>query len=106
MSLTTNFIAELVRAANELEKLAMIEKARLLDRSVATIREMRNTIGIPASYAAADAVFDLQETQLMLISEEATDEQVKASLLEAADMIRTLRIVLDTRAQIVTNDPR
>ncbi len=101
MSSTTDFIAELVRAANDLEKLVMIEKARLLDRSVATIRQLRETIGIPASYAAADAVLDLQETQLMLISGEATPEQVKASLLEAADMIHTLHIVLDTRTRSI-----
>ncbi|CAD7035844.1 hypothetical protein REJC140_03459 [Pseudorhizobium endolithicum] len=103
MSSTTDFVAELVRAANEVEKLQMIEKARLLDRAVTTIRDLRETVGIPNSDTAADRILNFQETQLLLIHGQATDAQVKMSLLEGAGMIRDLRIVLDTRMEIRIN---
>ncbi|HEV7437273.1 MAG TPA: hypothetical protein VGO22_20770 [Pseudorhizobium sp.] len=54
MSSTTDFISELVRAANEAEKLQAYETRRLLERAVATIRAMRETIGIPSAQADAD----------------------------------------------------
>jgi hypothetical protein len=49
MSFTTAFIAELIRAANEAAKLSPYEISRLLNRSVATIRDMREQTGIPGS---------------------------------------------------------
>lgn len=52
MSLTTDFIAELIRAANEADKLTPFEVRRLLNRSVATIRDMREQTGIPGSNRA------------------------------------------------------
>lgn len=103
MSTTTEFIAELVRAANEVHKLQAREKRRLLERAIITIRDMREEIGIPSSGTAADAVVDIQQTEVLLIRGLATNERVKASLLDAADMIRTLHIVLDTETRIVTH---
>ncbi|CCE94662.1 hypothetical protein SFHH103_00158 [Sinorhizobium fredii HH103] len=41
MSLTTDFIAELIRAANEADRLSQFEVKRLLNRSIATVRDMR-----------------------------------------------------------------
>ncbi|WP_268815080.1 hypothetical protein [Sinorhizobium meliloti] len=41
MSLITAFIAELIKAANEADKLAPFEVKRFLNRSVATLRDMR-----------------------------------------------------------------
>ncbi|MGV1760825.1 hypothetical protein ACQZ6F_29420 [Rhizobium sp. A22-96] len=46
VSATTDFIAELVRAANEVEKLSPHEVSNMLDRSVNTIRELRQDLGI------------------------------------------------------------
>lgn len=93
MSLTTAFISELVRAANQVEHLTDFEKRRLLDRAVVTIREMRDQVGIPESKTAADPVIDLQTIAGGI--ERRTHEHVKAALLDAADMIRILRIILD-----------
>ena len=93
MSLTTAFIAELVRAANHVEHLTNFEKRRLLERAVVTIREMREQVGIPESKTAADAVIDLQTTAGGI--EKRTHGQVMAALLDAAEMIRILRIILD-----------
>ena len=62
MSLTTAFISELVWAANQVEHLTNVEKRRLLERAVVTVREMRDQVGIPESKTAADPVIDLQTT--------------------------------------------
>ena len=93
MSLTTAFISELVWAANQVEQLTSFEKRRLLGRAVVTIREMRDQVGIPESKTAADPVIDLQTTAAGI--DRRTHDQVMAALLDAADMIRTLRIILD-----------
>jgi hypothetical protein len=60
MSSITAFIVELVRAANEVEKLNDIEKKWLLERSVTIIRDMQETIGFPAAQADADRIYDIQ----------------------------------------------
>ncbi|CDN58486.1 Hypothetical protein RG1141_PB01380 (plasmid) [Neorhizobium galegae bv. officinalis bv. officinalis str. HAMBI 1141] len=98
MSSTTDFIAELVRAANEVEKLQGEEARRLLNRAITTIRDMRETIGIPGGHTAADAVIDLQTAAVALGNR--SHEQIKTALLDAASMIRDLHIVLDTGTEI------
>lgn len=93
MSLTTAFISELVWAANQADHLTAFEKRRLLDRAVVTIREMREQVGIAASETEADPVIDLQTTAAGI--ERQTGDQMREALLDAANMIRTLRIILD-----------
>lgn len=56
-------------------------------------RGMREQVGIPESKTTADAVIDLQTTAAGI--ERRTHDQVMAALLDAADMIRILRIILD-----------
>ncbi|KQW62681.1 MULTISPECIES: hypothetical protein [unclassified Ensifer] len=99
MSLTTAFVAELIWAANQSQHLTTFEKRRLLERAVVTIRDMREQAGIPSSNTEADAVIDLQSTAAAI--DKRTDEQIQAALLDAADMIRTLRILLDTGTEVV-----
>lgn len=48
MTLTNSFIAELIRDANRLDHLDDYQKRRMLERAVTTIRDMRETIGIPS----------------------------------------------------------
>ncbi|CDZ64269.1 hypothetical protein [Neorhizobium galegae] len=100
MSSTTDFIAELVRAANEVETLHGEEAPRLLNRAITTIRDMRETIGIPGGHTAADVVIDLQTTAVALGLGNRSPDQVKAALLNAAGIIRDLHIVLDTGTEI------
>ncbi|WP_455918740.1 hypothetical protein [Ensifer canadensis] len=95
MSLTTAFISELVWAANQATNLTPLETRRLLERAVATIEDLRDQAGIPSSNTAADALTGLRETAAAVNS--IDDERIKATLLEAADMIRTLRITLDEK---------
>lgn len=93
MSLTTAFISELVWSANQVEHLTAFEKRRLLERAVVTIREMREQVGIAASKTEPDPVIDLQTTAAGI--ERHTGDNVRSALLDAANMIRTLRIMLD-----------
>jgi len=60
MSLTTDFISELIRAANEADRLSPLENQAATHRSVATIREMREQTGMPGSSRARDVVINLQ----------------------------------------------
>ncbi|MQW45567.1 hypothetical protein GHK68_25725 [Sinorhizobium meliloti] len=93
MSLTTDFIAELIRAANEADRLTPFEIKRLLNRSVATIREMREQTGIPGSSRARDVVIDLQVAAAK--ADTLPEDEIRDNLLDAADIIRTLKIILD-----------
>ncbi|TQX91276.1 hypothetical protein EQW76_00610 [Rhizobium sp. rho-13.1] len=95
------FISELVRAANQVDKLGDFEKKRLLDRSVATIREMRRAIGIPSSGTTHDEVIDLQTVAAKVGAIALTSSDVRSSLLNAAGMIRDLHIIIDTNVDIV-----
>lgn len=95
---TTDFIFELLRAANEIGKLDSYQRRRLLDRAVSTVREGRDQVGISPSNTAVDAVIDLQTMAASI--DRQSDEDVKAALLDAADMIRTLKIVLDAKAEV------
>jgi hypothetical protein len=98
--LTNEFISELVRAANEVEKIDGGDARRLLNRAITTIRDMRETIGIPGGHTAADAVIDLQTTAVALGLGNRSPDQIKAALLDAAGIIRDLHIVLDTGTEI------
>ncbi|WP_085043874.1 hypothetical protein [Ensifer aridi] len=93
MSLTTDFIAELIRAANEADKLTPFEVKRLLNRSVATIRDMREQTGIRGNHRAKDVVIDLQVAAAR--AESLSSAEIRDALLDAADIIRTLKILLD-----------
>jgi hypothetical protein len=99
---TTDFIAELVRAANEVGKLAPLEKGRLLQRSIVIIRDSREQVGIRSSRTAADAVIDLQTVAASI--DRRSDDQVKTALLDAADMIRTLKILLDAKDEVLKRE--
>lgn len=91
MSQITDFISELIRAANEVERLTPSEVSRLLDRSVDTIRDMREQAGVESSRRANDVVIDLG-----IASARARDlsiEDIRDTLIDAADVIRALRII-------------
>ncbi|MCY1542384.1 hypothetical protein D9M68_781300 [compost metagenome] len=70
-----------------------LEKRRLIERAVVTMRQMLAQVGIPPSRIAADPVIDPQTTAVGI--ERRTDDHVKAALLDAADMIRILRVIVD-----------
>jgi hypothetical protein len=89
LSTTTDFIFELVRAANEIGKLTPFEKRRLLELAVKTIREGRDQVGAAPGRTEPDRVIDLETVAASIAS--APDVLVGHAMLEAADMIRTLK---------------
>ena len=95
MSQTTAFISELIRAANEVEKLTPFEVSRLLDRSVDTIREMREQAGVGGTRRAKDVVIDLGIASARV--RDLSTEDIRDTLIDAADVIRALRIILVER---------
>jgi len=93
MSSTTDFIAELIRAANGVEELTHCEISRLLDRSIDTISDMCGQTGVAGIHSTRDVLIDLR-----LSSERARDllpEQARDILIDAADVLRSLKMVLD-----------
>lgn len=99
MTLTNSFIAELVRDANRLDHLDDYQKRRMLERAVTTIRDMRETIGIPPG-PGRDRLLEIQTVALSIELGWRSDEEVRNALLLAAAMIRDLHIVLDSKTDI------
>lgn len=95
MSRTTDFIAELVRAANQVDKLAKDERRRLFERAVTTICDMRQSI-CPSAHDELDNVVDLQLKVAAIGIQATSAENVSAALLSTANMIRELHLLLET----------
>lgn len=93
MSVTTDFIADLVRAANGIEKLSPDEVGELLDRSVAMIRQLRQELGI-IPVPGKDALIYIRTVSAG--AARVPHEEWHHGLLHAAEMIRDLHIVRDT----------
>lgn len=97
MTAAPDFIAELVRAANQVGKLSPVERRRLLHRAVSTIQGLRNVL------AATDKIVpmergvskDLQHMSSILM--DIPDVIVADALLEGAHEIRRLRILANTQ---------
>lgn len=88
------FISELIRDANQIDRLGDFEKRRMLERAVTTIMDMRETVGLRPSSTIRDPVIDMQITAELISRGHADDGTVKRAMLEAAEMLRTLKIVL------------
>ena len=95
------FISELIRDANQIDRLGDFEERRMLERAVTTILQIREIIGIPSDPDVRDVVVDMQITAAMIESGRADDERVKAALLKAATVLRTLKIILDARDKAI-----
>jgi hypothetical protein len=88
------FVAELVRAANEVDRLTAGEIESMLRRAVTTVRDLREQAGIPGSGTERDAIVRLDVVAKGVAA--LSDENASAILREAADMVRTLWIVVDS----------
>ncbi|MGZ9721386.1 hypothetical protein [Rhizobium miluonense] len=93
MSATTDFIANLVRAANAVEKLSPNEVSDLLDRSVDAIQQLRQELGI-VPVPGKDALIYIRTVAAG--AARVPPEEWHHGLLHAAEMIRDLHIVRDT----------
>lgn len=93
-----DFVAELIRAGNEVDRLQANEVRNLIFRAIATVRELREDVGIPGSGTREDAVVSLHA--IAVDADRRTPREWATALLEAADMVRTLRIVVDSGVEI------
>lgn len=99
MSKTSEFVAELIHAANNLEKQNDIERKRLMEDAIILIQHLRAMSGVATRPSVSDPIFELQFISAAVTIGWATDTRVKMALLEAAGTIRDLRMVLDDEAQ-------
>lgn len=94
---TQRFISELIRAANETEKLTNLERATLLRRAAGTVRDYRDLItfaGITANDdGQSDVVHDWNEMARLISIFSA--QEVSAALLDAAGVIKACRLLLE-----------
>lgn len=97
------FIAELVRAANEVPKLSEFTRARLLDRAYNTIRDCREKIGVAQDSLDRDPAIDFLTMSRSIPA--FTDDEIKTALLEAAGLLRDLHIIIDTKIDVLLNNP-
>lgn len=93
---TASFVSELIRVANEVDRLTLFERRRLLERAANVIRDCRGNIGWTdqkAEYPPSEI-----ETQLRIAAREisAVGADVVASLmLCAARTMNDLRVIAD-----------
>lgn len=85
-------VADLLRNANGINRASTEIIDDLLFRSIVAIRDLRRQAGIPESGTRQDAIIRLAEVAA------GSDRQEEAArrdaLLEAADLIRTLNVVV------------
>jgi hypothetical protein len=98
---------ELVRAANRVPLLGDPEKQRLLDLAAYTLKEGRRRV----AFSEPENDWDLDEPtfrwRVMSIAvHEHSDDEVQAALLEAAELIRELKIILDAKAEVLGENER
>ncbi|MBW9061105.1 hypothetical protein [Agrobacterium pusense] len=99
MTATNSFVAELVRHSNTLAHLDSWQKRRVLERAVTTIRDTRETIGMPSG-PGRDSLVDLHTVALSIERGWRRDEEIRNALLQAAAVIRDLHIILDSKTEI------
>ena len=96
------FVSELIRAANETARLTKPERARLLQRAAATLRDYRYQINYsetPANDGGAnDAAHDWSEMARLI--DLFTAEEVAETLLDAAGTIKAARVLLEEKQAI------
>lgn len=96
------FVSELLRAANDVERLGPPEVRRLLHRAIVCIRDQREFVGIAGSGTPSDEIIVLMNVATR--AERFTRSDWARALLDAAEMIRALRIVADTQAKTMIRD--
>jgi hypothetical protein len=97
-----HFIGELIRAANEVDWLTNPERAALLGRAAATIKAYRDEIDYsetPANDTGPDdVVFELNEKARLI--ETLSSAEVSVTMLEAVEVIKAARALLEAKREI------
>lgn len=97
MRTLSDLVTELVRAANNAEKLPEEAKLRLLGRAYVTILEAREDLETSSAEAYRQAGVDLISATGHVRTLSCDD--VKTLLLDAAEMIRQIKMVIDSKAE-------
>lgn len=92
-------IAMLIKTANGAKAPPQVVKA-LLEEAVSSIRAMRDEIERWPSPNVKDAVFGLEEVAATIEDGTLDQPTIAATLIDAADMLRDLHIVLDSGTEI------
>ncbi|WP_313605330.1 hypothetical protein [Rhizobium sp.] len=99
-------VGELLRAANRILLLPPLGIADIIFRAIVAIRDLRVAAGIPGTGTSQDAIIRLAEVAANPTQFDTGQKQ--DALLEAADMIRTLRIVahsgISLRLAVIDHD--
>ena len=93
MTVTTDMISQFVRAANTVQKLALAERRRLLERGVTTSGALRGLLTKTGKIAPVDESTEQVIEDIAQHIDEMSDETVAKALLALASQIRTLRIL-------------
>jgi hypothetical protein len=88
---TPQLISELIRAANQVDKLSAFEMARLLDRAISEVNDLRHRAGI-IHIPGRDAA--LYVRKVAADAERVPRGDWDDGLLYAAEMVRDLHIVV------------
>ncbi|MGO7608331.1 hypothetical protein ACC718_32820 [Rhizobium ruizarguesonis] len=83
-----------MRAANEVDRLTASEIENLLLRAMTTVRDLREQAGIRGSGTEHDTIVRLDTVAKGVVT--FSQANISATLREAADMVRTLWIVVDS----------
>ena len=97
MTAVNDFITQLVRAADDLDKIDGFQKRRLLDRAIIVIRDLRLQAMIYPYLLSVDTTSQLQKAADDLIHGRVGNDQIQKLLLEAASAIRELHVGLDSK---------
>ncbi|MEW9612716.1 hypothetical protein AB3G45_02430 [Shinella sp. S4-D37] len=95
MQRIADVVAELTRAADEVQTLSEGEKLRLLGRAYVTIKEGWDLLGEPGRLQESAEAMDLIQAGGMPVH--LYDDEMKAILLEAAKAIRQIEAALKAK---------
>lgn len=100
------FISELIRAANETQRLSQFERGRLMERAAATIRDYREQIAYSDAPANDTGPGDIASDLASMgrTPEVFTAAEVSAKLLEAVDVIKTLRVLMEEKEAVLRGE--
>lgn len=100
------FISELIRAANETAKLTNLERARLLERAAATLRDYRHEINYSKTPANDGGLGDIAQewSEIAMTIELFSTNEVSKTLLNAVAVIKAARVLLEIKRDIQRDD--
>lgn len=100
------FISELIRAANETDRLTKPERARLLQRCAGTLRDYRHQINYSETPANDGGPNDVAHewSEMARLIDLFSAEEVSKTLLDAVATIKAARTLLEIKHEIEEED--